>query len=180
MCQGCCVQVRESIYQVSCCIGYLDNIKYILRHTWYSKLCNRWYGYNIIYIHSLFDTQYTMHIYIYIYIKCIFHFTGICSVLEGWLITVLMMFNVFLYGQSPNPQYGGSGGDGDHVYRHMQCIYIYIFMAQCLVVPPAPPEMVIVPICIWILYIYIYIIYIYIYLFIYFFIYTHVFVSIRM
>ena len=168
MCQGCCVQVRESIYQVSCCIGYLDNIKYILRHTWYSKLCNRWYGYNIIYIHSLFDTQYTMHIYIYI--KCIFHFTGICSVLEGWLITVLMMFNVFLYGQSPNPQYGGSGGDGDHVYRHMQCIYIYIFMAQCLVVPPAPPEMVIVPICIWILYIYLHYIYIYIYLFIFLFI----------
>ena len=180
MCQGCCVQVRESIYQVSCCIGYLDNIKYILRHTWYSKLCNRWYGYNIIYIHSLFDTQYTMHIYIYIYIyiKCIFHFTGICSVLEGWLITVLMMFNVFLYGQSPNPQYGGSGGDGDHVYRHMQCIYIYIYLWPSVWWSPLPHPRWWLSLYVYEYYIYIYLHYIYI--FIYFFIYTHVFVSIRM
>ena len=171
MCQGCCVQVRESIYQVSCCIGYLDNMKYILRHTWYSKLCNRWYGYNIIYIHSLFDTQYTMHIYI----KCIFHFTGICSVLEGWLITVLMMFNVFLYGQSPNPQYGGSGG---MVTMYIDTCNAYIYLWPSVWWSPLPHPRWWLSLYVYEYYIYFYIIYIYI--FIYFFIYTHVFVSIRM
>ena len=46
-----------------------------------------------------------IYVYIYIYIE---------SVLKGWLIVVS---NVFIYSQRPNPQYGGSGGGGDHIYK---------------------------------------------------------------
>lgn len=40
------------------------------------------------------------------------YFTGICNVLE---CCVIILFGTSLCGQRPYPQYGGSGGCGDHI-----------------------------------------------------------------
>ena len=50
-----------------------------------------------------------------------------------------MIFNVFLYGQSPNPQYGGSGGMVT-MYIDICHAYIYIYLWPSVWWSPLPPR----------------------------------------
>ena len=54
---------------------------------------------------------------IYIYIHCVYI----------QYIYILYIMYISLCGQRPYPQYGGSGGVGDHI-AHMYVLYIYIYI----------------------------------------------------